>query len=95
MYHAACAGSPDEAFTCPECQSGAVAVVRHDEARADFFVMEPAGEGGGGAGPPPPAEQEEEEEEEEARSLGHVLWAASRNHRLETALLKQRADRRP
>ncbi len=81
MYHAACAGSPDEAFTCPECQSGAVAVVRHDEARADFYVMEPAGEAG--------------EPEDEPGTLGYTLWCASRNHRLETALLKQRSERKP
>jgi hypothetical protein len=86
VYHAACAGSPDEAFTCPECQSGTVAVVRHDEARADFFVMEPAGEEGS---------QEAEQPEDEPGTLGYVLWCASRNHRLQSAILKQRAERKP
>ncbi len=86
-YHAACAGSPDEAFTCPECAAGTVAVVRLDEARADFFVMAadeeeeaaPAPAAAGGAG-------------DEDATLGRALWSASRNHRLESSVLRLHAQ---
>jgi hypothetical protein len=38
VFHAACAGSPDELFVCQDCNAG-VFVVRMDDTRPDMYVM--------------------------------------------------------
>ncbi len=65
VFHATCAGFPDELYVCAECAAG-VPVVRFDEVRGDVFVME---------------EKRPGVPDDDADSLGKMLWNAQRNQK--------------